>query len=515
MVNRLAAAPDERVWVRFNVIDTGIGLSDEAQKHIFESFVQADASITRKYGGTGLGTAISRELATLMGGRIGLESEEGKGTMFWFELPFDRQPYIRKEELAVSSFTGTSALLLLGEDVEPEVKKFLERWGVEYETVAGTAQLFSRLVFASEHSRPFRAVIVERELLGLDATQFAASIREDSMLSGVSLILIDSRHQAEDQDPLMMSYSAVLYKPVNESLLFNAIHETCADHKLSKDVASLADYFRKREEAHGLRILLAEDNEVNQDVLRAILEHAGHLVHIAEDGEEALDILTERDTDFDFLILDMNMPKVSGLDVLKAYRFMETAMDMPVIMLSANALAETIEECREAGADEYLTKPVDAKSLIEAIDRLSRTAKAHVSGGADIQQFPVAEKDTGSTWRFIDVETLDSLRGLSSRQDFLQGLLGQFIDDGNRQLAGLRAASSASDQAAFLRIVHDFKGSAATAGVNSVAQVCGEAESRPPQELHRSVMAEFTDRISKVFQGASRELNEYLGLPQH
>lgn len=235
-VDRLDKAPDERVWLCFKVIDTGIGVPAAAQEKIFESFVQADVSVTANYGGTGLGTTISRELATLMGGQIDLESEEGKGTTFFFELPFERQSDVRKEDLASSSFS---------------------------------------------------------------------------------------------------------------------------------------DCYKRRSEDRSLHVLVAEDNAINQAVLETILERIGHQVCIANDGEEALDILTERDTDFDLVILDINMPKVSGLDVLKAYRCMETEAKMPIIMLSANALPETIEQCKRAGADEYLTKPVNSKRLAEVIDRVT------------------------------------------------------------------------------------------------------------------------------------------------
>jgi len=511
VVHSLKNAPDERVWISFKVIDTGIGLSEEAQKRIFDSFVQADASVTRNYGGTGLGTAISRELATLMGGRIGLESEEGKGTMVWFELPFERQPGISKEELSPSSFPDMRVLVLLGDAVFPEVGKALERWGVEFEAVTGTAQLYSRLVAASEQSRPFRTVIVERELLRMNPAQFADSVKEETTLANVSLILIDSRLESEDMNSLIMTgYSAVLYTPVNESLLFNAVHEACAEHQLAPGVASMADYYRKREAAWSSRVLVAEDNEVNQAVIRAILERAGHQVQIAGDGEEALDILTERDTDFDIVILDMNMPKISGLDVLKSYHFMETEMNMPVIMLSANALPRTIEECRQAGADDYLTKPVDAKSLVDAIDRLSRPAIEHDSGMADIKPFPVAREPGRLAWRFIDLESLDNLRKLSPKPDFLQGVLRQFIGDGKKHLAALQDVSSSNDQEAFLKIMHEFKGSAATVGVSSVAQMCVEAESKQRQELDPSSMADYVTRLAKVYQDSCQELEVYL-----
>ena len=511
IVHSLKTAPDERAWVCFKVIDTGIGLSKEAQKKIFESFVQADASVTRKYGGTGLGTAISRELVKLMGGRIGLESEEGRGTMVWFDLPFERQPDVRKEDLAPSTFHDMRVLVLLNDAVVPEVGKALERWGVEFEAATGTAQLFSRLVVASEQSRPFRTVIVDRDLLSMDAAQFAESLKKETTLANVSLILIDSRLEPMNTKSLIMKgYSAVLYKPINESLLFNAVHEACAEHLLSPGVASMADYFTKREAARSSRVLVAEDNEVNQTVLRAILERAGHQVHMVSDGEEALDMLTERDTDFDIVILDINMPKISGLDVLKTYRFMETGMNMPVIMLSADALPRTIDECKHAGADDYLTKPVNAKCLVEAIDRLSRPAKEHDSGIADIQPFPASKAADRLAWRFIDLDSLENLKKLSSEPDFIKSLLRQFMGDGKKRLAALEDVSSSNNQEGFLQIVHEFKGTAATVGVSLITQMCDEAESRQRQELDRSSMADYVARLAKVFQSSCKEIEVYL-----
>lgn len=515
LVHHLETARDERVWIRFKVIDTGIGLSAADQKKIFGRFVQADASVTRRYGGTGLGTAISKELATLLGGRIGLESEQGRGTMFWFDLPFERQPDVRKEEVAQAAFSDMRVLVFLGDAIVPEVEGYLARWRMEYETVTGTAQVFSRLVAACEHSRPFRSVIVERDLLSVDAEQFANSIKEDELLADVSLILVDSRHRTDDMRALLKaSYSAVLYTPINESLLFNAVHEVCAEQQLSQDVATLADYLRKREQARNANILVAEDNEVNQSVLMAILERAGHRVEIAADGEAALDILAERDTDFDVVILDMNMPKVSGLDVLKAYHFMETRNGLPVIMLSANALPGTIEECRQAGADDYLTKPVDARSLIEAIDRLIRPLPAPGTMTADVQPFPAIRMPARLAWHYIDTESLHNLERDASRPDFLHRVLSQFIGDAEQRLAALRDVSSANDQEAFLKILHAFKGSAATVGVNSIARMCVEAEQQR-QDLDCSSMADFATRLATVFQGARKELELYLQQPRH
>jgi two-component system sensor histidine kinase RpfC len=302
---------------------------------------------------------------------------------------------------------------------------------------------------------------------------------------------------------------------VNESLLFNAIHEACAEHQSPQGVASLADYFRKREEARSSRVLLAEDNEVNQNVLSSILERAGHSVEIAPDGEKALDILTGRDNDFDIVVLDMNMPNISGLDVLKAYRFMDTSMKLPVVMLSANALPETIEACRQAGAHDYLTKPVDAMRLVETIDRLTQPLTETRNGLADIEQFPAAKTAGAQSWHYLDTQTLENVQEISSNPESFQSLCRQFIDYGTQQLAALRDSSSSNDQDAFLAVLHDLKGSAGTLGAESLRKISAEAEGRPQQALDHASMTLLTDRLTMVFQGTCLELERYLKLNSH
>ena len=192
-VRLLDDAPDDRTWISFRVIDTGIGMTEEARQKIFGQFVQADASVTRKYGGTGLGTSISKELATLMGGEINLESVAGNGTTFWFKLPFELQPAISKDELAHSSFTDMRVLSLLSQPVQDEVNHLFERWDLEHETATGIVQLFSKLISAYEKSMPFRTVIVERGLIDMDPAQFTDSLRKEQLFINLSLILVESR----------------------------------------------------------------------------------------------------------------------------------------------------------------------------------------------------------------------------------------------------------------------------------------------------------------------------------
>jgi two-component system, sensor histidine kinase RpfC len=366
------ATPSQPQRLRFEVVDTGIGISEAAQARIFDSFTQADPSVTRRFGGSGLGTTIAKQLVETLGGQIGLHSVEGKGTTVWFELPFEMQKAVfpASEEqfetpMRVAILAGAHWLRASRKPSAVGAPK-PSWWTTPSRPVA-------ELSACLPGDTPLGAVVVERSALQDDPVAFLHRLCDDPGLAALPIILIESDPAvapANDAQLIREGYASVLRTPVNSTLLFNAIHAVVSQD-MPSNVVSLANHFRALAgNATGLRILVAEDNPVNQRVIRGLLEHAGHQAYLAHDGEEALSMLESADPPYHLAIIDMHMPQLSGPEVVQRWRFMEKG-HLPIIMLTADVRAEAQAACEEAGADTFLTKPVNSRKLIDVIARLA------------------------------------------------------------------------------------------------------------------------------------------------
>jgi two-component system sensor histidine kinase RpfC len=485
-------AGEQRCTLRFEIADTGIGIPAEAQAHIFEQFTQADGSVTRRYGGSGLGMTIVRSLVLLMGGDIDFTSREGEGTRFSIRLPFAMQP-----QGAPRSLPSLRAQVLAGDAMAGVLAPLLARWGIACQRVDDASHLMSGLHDAWSTGHGCHVVLVERAALKMNTERLAQAVRGKKAMMQPDMILIDDEpNRGNDQAMYAKGYTAVLHLPLDESLLFNALHVTSVTQRMSPAVISLADAYRRKRGTHGMSILVAEDNPVNQEVIREILARAGHRVTVAEDGEQALDRLTEED--FDVVLLDMSMPEISGLDVLKRFRILDTTAKTPVIMLSADALPETIRACMEAGANDYLTKPIDASSLLDTVDEI-----------VEAQAKPAAEAHPASDPGF-DSSKLDELFRIIGRKEKLEGFVQAFEKNGRGLLGDLAQAAEKADRGRFLTLAHQLKGSSGMLGAHGVAKLCAEIESGHAERLDRARMLGYTERLSAAIDSSCRDLHQHI-----
>ncbi len=478
----LKKATDDGVTARFEVKDTGIGISEAMQSRIFERFVQADQSATRRFGGSGLGTTIAKQLVELMGGSIGVESRIAEGTTFWFELPLLRDVSAAAAEPAAldPSESNERTLLICDQTVALTVSPMLAAAGESVELVSPNDAVGIRLDALMESGVSIRAVV--------------ASCRVDAACAAFSTVL-----QRFDDKPVALVYIAreplsvvdnarirsirevtVLEPRTTPRIISNAIHAAIANG--GREVADVIDLTQliKRERPR-LRILVADDNSTNQTILSQLLTSAGHTVMVAGDGEEALDIYEREQPDA--ALLDFNMPGRNGLEVVQAIRMLEPAgVRMPTIILSASVTLETRKRAQDAGADEFIGKPYDAAALLEKVDKLAqrlgqRSSKVPDTAGAGRQvvtNFPGRRREDArkSGDELLDYERLAELEDISRDSKFMADLLQGFRSDVESLMCRFEAAVAQGDARSIGDILHALKGAAVGLGASKLSRHC-------------------------------------------
>jgi two-component system sensor histidine kinase RpfC len=476
-------ADSPRVHLQFFVIDTGIGIQESAQAKIFDSFTQADGSTTRRFGGTGLGTTISKQLVELLGGRIGLESTPGEGSTFWFELPFAVQPARERAREERPELAASRVLLVCG---DAEACVFLERslrsWGAQITVVANTVSAFAELVAAAQRSAAYHIVVVDEGALDIDSRQFATAARAERSLRAPALVLIAHELEAEREEALLdAGFASVLRTPVDKTLLFNALHAVNARGAGDASVVRLIDRYAAEHGAVPLQILVAEDNATNQKVLRTILERAGHRVVTVENGEQALDALDK--DNFDLAIVDMQMPVMGGAEAVKLYRFtVGNGHRVPFVMLTADATEDARRAAAEAHVDAFLTKPVPARLLLDTVQEVM-SGREPVAARATTAPLGAAAPVAARPLEVLDLTTLTELELLGNGPGFVRDLVDGFLRDGEGLLAEMRGALDNGEHQHYRDAAHALKGSAGSVGATVVYEVTTRACKLPDHQM--------------------------------
>ncbi len=499
---KLAGGSDSKPIIRFEILDTGIGISDDAKDKIFDNFTQADASTSRSYGGTGLGTTISKELVELMAGKIGVESQEKQGSVFWFEIPL-----IARKNLQ-TSISENRILLLAGEDTASVIRPSLKYWRVDFDWVRTSTRALSHLLQANDDDEAYETVIVDQDsLTDINAVQFAQMVKSEGLLENTSLVLINSSVTMMDANSSNHYYISTIDNPEDKRLLFNSLHAAQSVNISDNKIVTMAEHYAKQAGARALNILVAEDNKINQQVIRGILHNAGHYVRIARSGDQALDILSEDLESIDMVILDMNMPEVSGVEVVKSLRFMDTSGKVPVIMLTANATPEAKEASLSAGANIFLTKPIDARGLLESIASLSRNIRSSKAVNKTVQEITKARiKSNIAESKWYDYMVLHELDILGEDPEFIKSLLENFNTEGARHVVNIKSAMH-DDYLEYRENLHALKGSATELGAGRLVEICLKSESLKPYDMGSEKIVQLCLQLEEIFKNTITALN--------
>jgi PAS domain S-box-containing protein len=477
------------VILQVSVKDTGIGIPVEKQRSIFDVFAQVDSSMTRKYGGTGLGLAISSRLVTLMGGRIWLESEPGKGSTFHFTVQFGIQsgiPALRSVEL--SDVKGLQVLVVDDNATNRRIlEEMLTAWGMRPTAVANGWEALREMKRRAERGVSLPLVLLDAMMPGMDGFELAERIKQHPEFAKATIMMLSSSAQYGDADRCRaLGMAAFLMKPLRQSDLLEAILST--QRQLSDAIQVMSHAPNELPETiRRYQVLLAEDHPVNQRLVVRMLEKRGHVVRVANNGREALAALEQEA--FDLILMDVQMPEMDGFEATAAIREREreTHLHIPIIAMTAHALKGDRERCLAAGMDAYLSKPLQSEQLFELLDNLPLDLGSEESPIPETAELTVTTLDPNLVLSRVDGD-----------RKLLHEIIGLFMEQTPRLLGEIRQSIENLDGTTLQRAAHALKGSIGIFGAQTAFDAALRLERLGRDNDFVAVEATYSELIAEL-----------------
>jgi len=535
---------EHQATVHFSVQDTGIGIPYERQSAIFERFTQADGSTTRTYGGTGLGLTISKQLVEIMGGKIGLHSTPGIGTTFWFDITFDKQPLEKRATapLTLGPINLAHARVLIVDDNQTNrmvLIKNVESLGSRVDAVSSGAKGIESLRNAQRAGDPYHIVLLDMQMPGMDGEQTARAIKSDPSMRDVKILILTSMGQRGDAVRLeALGCAGYLLKPVKQQMLFDAVVAVLTRKEEPPQIITRHSLSEKRK--NDLRLLLAEDNSINQKLAIVLLQKAGYSVDAVETGEQALERV--RANHYSAILMDVQMPDMDGFEATRQIRAWEqsTGQHIPIIAMTAHAMAGDRERCIDAGMDDYVSKPLEPRVLFNAIDRWTQNMDSekiiHVepkpdpstsaqedfspdlSGAWFGESEPSASFDTPepapvsqavSSPESLPVDLEGALFRFDGDRAFMMEMCQEFKDHLPDRVAEFRSALNAGEINTLGRLAHNLKGVSLSFNAGTLSNLSARLEACAKEkslDLATDLVEQITIEAARVEEYISRQL---------
>ncbi len=503
---------ESSLTLKITVTDSGIGMSQETLRRLFQPFTQADGSTTRQYGGTGLGLSISKRLVELMGGEIGVDSEEGKGSAFWFTLPLKPalDPNATVVTLRGDELRGVRALVVDDSEANRNILvHYLTSWGASCDEASNAGDALVALRGAVGRGEAFDIVLLDLAMPGIDGFELAQLIQQDASIAATRLIMLTASDEiGQGGKALAAGFSAYFNKPVRRSQLFEGLCQVMQGNTVIHGPVTLQATIAPSRPAMldlalmpGFKpILLVEDNSVNQNVAMRQLERLGYVVHVVSNGSEALDALQRED--YALVLMDCQMPIMDGFEACRRLREREAMAGkprLPVIAMTANAVEGDREKCLEAGMDDYLPKPVRIETLQEKL-RAWHALPAHRQTAS-----PVGGQSATTT---LDLQVIERLRGEVG--DYVGEIVDAYLGNAPALIESMVRAREAGDFDEVRMFAHSLKSSSLQLGLYRLGEMARALELRI-----RAGDTEFGAReIDMLFDEFHRAKSELRGAPQ-
>jgi signal transduction histidine kinase/DNA-binding response OmpR family regulator len=503
--------------LRVTITDTGIGIPEKARAQLFEKFVQADTSITRRYGGTGLGLAISKQLVTLMGGTIGADSTVGEGTRFWFTARFG------KAQSAPTGATFAQPALLKGrrvvvvDDTALNLRAIagqMESCGIAVTTLADPGSLLAELRTAAAEGRAYDIAVIDQNMPEISGITLARGVRAVQGFDDLKLILATSVGLPNPSDDARhVGFDDYLAKPLKRATLIASLCKVLGLESAAVPTGN-GDWVATETTDAGvtLNILVAEDNMINQRLIMVLLQKWGHTVTVVDNGFAA--VTAAAATDYDVILMDIQMPGMSGIEAAMRIRQSLGPRSMvPIIALTAHVMAGVREDAMAAGIDDYVTKPIDPMELTLAINRLTRTfsSPSGPSPQNRDRRAKVGADDVVADPSGLDEELLNRLEGQIGKP-MVAELAGMLLEQTPDKLAEIHTTLEAGDTATARQLAHDLASTAGNLGITTVVMLARELE-RKSNDAELESLPSIAIRIDAAYHAAAASLRERYGVP--